>query len=69
VPDDFGGVRHLRKQLRGHERTHLDLAQAGLNQGVDPAALVGGRHGRLDGLKALARTDFADQDIGRLSAG
>ena len=37
VPHDVGGVGHLRQQLRRHERSDLDLAQAGRVQRVDPA--------------------------------
>ena len=39
-------------------------AQAGGMQRIDPAQLVGGGHGRLDGLQAVARADFADHNIG-----
>ena len=48
----------------GHEGGDLDLAHARGVQRVDPAQLVRRGHRGLDGLQAVARADFADQDIG-----
>ena len=42
----------------------LHQRQAGRVQGVDPRPLVRRRHGGLDALQAVARTDLADQDLG-----
>ncbi|CAI8725475.1 hypothetical protein EMIT0P201_10536 [Pseudomonas chlororaphis] len=56
-------VGHLRQQLGGDERAHLDLAQACLRQGRYPLQLELGGHDGLDALQAVTRPHFTYQDV------
>ena len=57
------GVGHLRHEVGGHERAHLNFAQATGHQRVNPAQFVGGGHGGFDRLQAVTRAHFADQNV------
>ena len=57
------GVGHLRQELGGDKGGHFDLSQASRCQRVNPAQLVGRGHGGLDRLQAIARANFADQNL------
>ena len=62
VLNNFGGIGHLRQQMHGHKRSHLNFLQTRGHQGVKPPQFVGGGHGLLDRLQAVARAHFTDQD-------
>jgi len=60
IGQQFGGVGQLRQQVRGHERTDLDLALAGRVRVADPFELAFcGQHAG-DALQAVAQAHFAD---------
>ena len=69
VPDqerprnDLGRVRHLRQQLRRHERAHFDLRHPGRRLATDPFEFVRRVELRGDALQAVAGADFADPDV------
>ncbi|KAG1584339.1 hypothetical protein G6F46_014990 [Rhizopus delemar] len=64
VGDHFRRIGHLRQQPGRHERRHFDFAQSRRDQRIDPPQLVRRRHGGLHRLQPVARSDFADQDVG-----
>ena len=56
-----GGIGHLGQQVSWHKGGHFDFLQSRGNQSIDPTQFVGGGHGLLDRLQAIARADFTDQ--------
>lgn len=60
---DVTGVGHLGEQLRGHERTDLDLAHASTNCFANPCALTVGCNDGGKALQAVPQADLADDDI------
>ncbi len=64
VGNDFGGVRHLRQQLRRNERADFDFGDARRGFAANPVALGCGRKNSGDTLQSVARADFPDPDLG-----
>ena len=60
-------VGQLRDDVGPHEACHLDALQAGAGELVDQSDLVGGGDGFRLVLKSVARSDFADLDVGLLA--
>jgi hypothetical protein len=55
----LGGVGQLRQQPCGHERAHLQFAQAGGVRGLQPFDLLRRGHGAADALQAVAQAHVA----------
>ncbi|MNV66330.1 hypothetical protein D3C71_1590770 [compost metagenome] len=56
----LAGIGHLWQQARRHERSNFHVAHASGVGGIDPAALGGCRHDRLQALQTIAHADFVD---------
>jgi hypothetical protein len=69
ISQHLGGVCHLRRQPRRHERSDLDLALACGHSLADPFFLALGGQDRLQALKAVAQPYLPDDGMRWLGHG
>ena len=65
VAQDAGHIRHLGQVLGGYKRDQLGFSQTRRHQGIDSTQFIRGGHAGLDRSQAVARPDYADQNIKR----